>query len=170
MYIVVHGSATVYATQPILRLRSVQRYDRVEHTTGRGAMRAKTQRKGKYTYRRPLTWRNEQALRILRAWLREHGTAPTQQELSKLMGLKDPQGCRQSLWALERAGLIKLHDGRWRGVEITADGWTYECQMTRRGDPTRPENRRDGGVTPTQARQAAKRAALTRRRREAAEG
>ena len=67
---------------------------------------------------RPLTPQQLKCLKALHWYITKHDVAPTQQELSSMLGLESKQGCKNYLTALEKKGYIERQAGAWRGVTV----------------------------------------------------
>ena len=67
---------------------------------------------------RPLTPKQLKCLRALHWYITQHKIAPTQKELSAMMGLNSPQGCKGYLNALHKKKYIQRDKDAWRGVTV----------------------------------------------------
>ncbi len=82
------------------------------------AMPRKSKTKINRSRNRPLTPQQLKCLKALNWYIRKHGVAPTQEELSAMLGLESKQGSKNYLVALENKGYIARKVGAWRGVEV----------------------------------------------------
>lgn len=68
--------------------------------------------------RRELTERQEEVLRTLVRWMREHGYPPTMRELGVALGLSSTRSVSDHLVRLEEMGFIRRRRDRSRAIEI----------------------------------------------------
>lgn len=68
--------------------------------------------------RRELTERQEDVLRTLVRWMREHGYPPTMRELGQAVGLSSTRSVSDHLVRLEEMGFIRRRRDRSRAIEI----------------------------------------------------
>jgi repressor LexA len=66
-----------------------------------------------------LTPQQERILAFIRAHLREHGHAPTREEIAQHFGFSVRASAGEHLQALARKGHIELTPGAWRGIKLT---------------------------------------------------
>jgi len=78
--------------------------------------------------RQDLTERQEEILRSLIRWMREHGYPPTIRELGHEVGLASTRSVSDHLVRLEELGFIRRHRDQSRAIEILRepDGATLE--------------------------------------------
>jgi SOS-response transcriptional repressor LexA len=91
---------------------------------------------------RPLTPKQLKCLKALHWYITRHGIAPTQEELSKMLGLKAKQGCKGYLDALVKKKYIKRDKDAWRGLTVLIHPLEAERQshlMLRRDAQTKRE-------------------------------
>lgn len=67
---------------------------------------------------RELTPRQEEVLRALCRWLREHGYPPSMRELGEAVGLSSTRSVSDYLVRLEELGFIRRHRDRSRAIEV----------------------------------------------------
>jgi len=65
-----------------------------------------------------LTPRQQEVLRFIQDFLREHGLPPTRSEIAGALGFRSPNAAEDHLRALERKGVIGLRAGASRGIRI----------------------------------------------------
>lgn len=67
-----------------------------------------------------LTGRQAECLEFIQTYVREHGYAPSQREVSRAMGGIRPQAVYDHLRALERKGVLRVTPGVARGIVLAA--------------------------------------------------
>ena len=70
---------------------------------------------------RELTARQQEVLDRIKAYIREHGTAPTRAELAADLGLADPSSVRSHLKRLVEEGYIEILEDKYRGIRLLND-------------------------------------------------
>ena len=70
---------------------------------------------------RELTARQQEVLDRIKAYIREHGTAPTRAELATDVGLADPSSVRSHLKRLVEEGYIEIREDKYRGIRLLND-------------------------------------------------
>ena len=70
---------------------------------------------------RELTARQQEVLDRIKAYIREHGTAPTRAELAADVGLADPSSVRSHLKRLVEEGYIEIREDKYRGIRLLND-------------------------------------------------
>lgn len=68
-----------------------------------------------------LTQQQKNILERLSAYIQEKGYAPSQRELAKLAGLKSPNTVDYHLKNLEKKGLVKCSNRRFRAIEVPGE-------------------------------------------------
>ena len=70
---------------------------------------------------RELTARQQEVLDRIKAYIREHGTAPTRTELAADLGMADPSSVRSHLRRLVEEGHIEVRLDKYRGIRLLND-------------------------------------------------
>lgn len=85
-----------------------------------------------------LTEKQQSTLDFIRAYIREHGLAPTIQEIATGMGWKSPNAAQSHVNALVRKGMLKIKRGANRGMSsrppppiMTAWRWKQRHELCR---------------------------------------
>jgi repressor LexA len=77
----------------------------------------------------PLTFRQAEVLRVIRAHIAATGAPPTRAEIARALGFKSPNAAESHLRALARKRAVALTAGASRGIRVvTAEGMPEDAQ------------------------------------------
>lgn len=112
---------------------------------GARTIRARADPRGEVVSRRtqaetPVTKRQREMVALIRAFMREHQTAPTVRELGDLAGISSPNAVVGNLRALRAKGLIQFGGGKTRNIRLVGETTCPYCGHEHKGTPSDGNN------------------------------
>ena len=70
---------------------------------------------------KPITPRQQDVLDAIKKYIREHGMAPSHEELAECVGLSDAASVKAHLQELAKKGFIQIRSKKYRGIRVLDD-------------------------------------------------